>query len=387
MPSEAPSRAHRGRKQQSHGPSAIRPLALAFCSVVALSAARADTIHLVDGTTLEDVEVLAEALDGVTWRRQGKGGEERLEAERVLAIERVHLPPALEQAERAIQRGSIEQGIELLAQFAASALQGSRRAKQDWAPAHALDRALRLQLAREDFQGAIASADLLWEKLSLSRQVPATLLAKAEAQRALGDAAGAQATQDALRDLIVARRLSERWTLELELARIQGYAELTAQARRDRFGEIADRASAWPPVRNRARLLEAASLLDGERPDFSAARALLAEILASPIADDATLAAANAGLGDCLMQAASEKLESGADASADLRAALLAYMRVVVLHADQSAVAAKCTFLAARACDQLGDGVSKANARRLRAALIQRHPNSAWAAEARNLRR
>jgi hypothetical protein len=348
--------------------------------------ARADTIHLIDGSSLEDVEVLAEQLDGVSYRRKGRSGEERLDAERVLSIERERLRPSLEQAERLVERGAIGEGIAQLLRFAATAAD-AQLAKQDWAVAHALDRALRLQLAQGELGGAIETANLLQAQAPQSRHVPPALLAKAQAQRALGDAPGAQATLDELRDLIVARRLAARWSLELDLARLQGYPELPASARRDRLAEIADQSgSAWPPVRNRARLLAAESYLASPTPDFAKAGELFAEILAEPIAEDETLARAHAGLSDCQLHAARQRLDSGADATADLRAALLSAMRVVVLYPEQAELAAKCMFLAARACELLGDEASKADGRRLLAALLQRHPGSKWAALARESR-
>lgn len=350
--------------------------------------AGADTIRFTDGSALAEVEVLAEQLDGVTYRRKGRSNEERAEAARVLSVERDALPAELERAERAIERGAFVEAIEQLRQFAAGGIESSQRDVPAWAAAHALDRLLRLQAGLGDHDGAIATADLLQARLPHSRHVPSALIEKARAQRSKGDGAAAQATLDALRDLIVARRLSERWTLELELARVEGYADLAAQARRDRLEEISARAgSAWPPVRNRARLLAGESSLADPKPAFEDARERFESILADPIADARTLAGAHAGLGDCLFRAASAKAEAGLDAKADFDAALLSYMRVVVLFGDEASYSARCTLLAARVCDFLSDDVSRANARRLYAAVVQRYPGSPWAAEARNSRK
>jgi hypothetical protein len=366
----------------------LRALASAAALWGLAALAGADTIHFVDGSALREVEVLAEQLDGVTYRRKGRSSEERAEAERVLAVERDVLPAALAQAERGIERGAFPAAIEQLRQYAVDALQSPKRDVPAWAAGYALDRALGLQAGLGDHDGAIATADMLQAKLPQSRHVPAALLAKASVQRAKGDAAAAQVTLDALRDLIVSRRLSERWSLELELARIEGYAELADSARRDRLREIAERAgSAWPPVRSRARLLEAESCLAAPEPDAERARGLCAAILADPIADARTLAGVHACLADCSLRSAGGKLEAGLDARAELEAAVLSAMRVVVLYDDQLGYAARCTYLAARASELLGDEVSQANARRLWAALAQRFPGSPWAVEARNSRR
>jgi hypothetical protein len=368
-------------------PWMARRTLLVALSLLSCLPAQADTIRLIDGSSLKDVEVLADQLDGVTYRRKGRSSEERLDAERVLSIEREILPSTVEQAERLVERGAIQEGIALLERFAANPAE-AQRARQDWAVAHALERALRLQLAQSELAAAIETANHLQAQAPQSRHVPSALLAKAEAQRALGDTAGAQATLDALRDLIVSRHLAARWSLELDLARLQGYLELPAPARRDRLEEIADQAgSSWPPVRNRARLLEAESFLEGSAPDCSKASELFERILAEPIADGDTLARAHAGLGDCQLHAAEQRLASGADATLDLRAALLSFMRVVVLYPEQRELAAKCMFLAAHACELLGDEASKADARRLIAALLQRHPGSKWAALAQESRK
>jgi len=365
-------------------PRLRRRALLVALSLLPCAQARADTIHLVDGSSLNEVEVLAEQLDGVTYRSKGGSSEQRLDAERVLSIERERMPQALEEAERLVERGSFQEGIAQLGRFAEEA----RREKQDWAPAHALERALSLQVAQGQLAAAIETANRLLAQAPQSRHVPSALLAKAGAQRALGDAPAAQATLDALRDLIVSRHLAARWSLELDLARLQGYAELGAPARRDRLAEIADQAgSTWPPVRNRARLLEGESFLEGAAPEFAKASELFAGILAEPIADEDTLARAHAGLGDCQLHAAEQRIEAGGDAGADLRAALLSFMRVVVLYPEQAEPAAKCMFLAARACELLGDETSAADGRRLIAALLQRHPDSKWAALAQESRK
>ena len=365
-----------------------RRVVLAALCVLSCPSARADTIHLVDGSSLQDVELVAERLDGVLYRRKGRSIEERVEAERVLSVERERLPAPIEEGERLVERGAIQEGIAQLERVAASPAGAGSRDGQDWAVAHALERALRLQIAQGEYASAIETADLLLAKAPQSRHVPAALLGKAGAQRALGDAVGAQATLDALRDLIAARHLAARWSLELDLARLQGYAELTAAARRERLAEIAVQAGAeWPPVRNRALLLEAESWLEGQAPDFAKSSELFARILAEPIADGEVLARAHAGLGDCQLHAAEQRMASGSDAGADLRKALLSYMRVVVLHPEQAELAAKCMFLAARSCDLLGDDASQADGRRLIAALIQRHPTSKWAARAQESRK
>src|SRR5690606_28534592 len=109
-------------------------------------------------------------------------------------------------------------------------------------------------------------------------------------------------------------------------------------------------------VANRARVAEGETYLEGSKPDFGAAKKVFEKILADPKADDATMAGAYTGMGDCLFHEAAAK-GSGSDASKkDLDAALMAYMRVAVNYRDQTRYAPKAMFYAGRSLDLLGEG-------------------------------
>jgi len=358
-------------------------------ALLALAApALADTIFLVDGSTLEDVDVVEERLDGVTYKAKGKSGTDSVDPDKVLMIEYRRLPKLLDEAETLIADGAILDGIDRLDLFVEGVLSGeNRRDRQAWAPAHAMDRILHLRMSVGDLDGVIKAADRLVDKAPGSRHVPSAMLDKAFAQRMQGKGAASQATLDDLRSMITEKGLSKRWSLELELAEVLGNEGLKGQAKRDRLIEVAGQASTtYPTVRNRARVAEGETYLEGSKPDYAAAQKIFQAIVADPKADHATLAGAYTGLGDCLFNTAAEKVKAGETANDELLEALLAYMRVVVNYEDQPSYVPKAMFYAGRVFDYLGDDISKDNARRLYTAVIQNYPGSTWAAEARNFR-
>jgi len=364
-------------------------LAVPALATLTLAPALADTIYMVDGSTLDEVDVIAERLDGITYRQKGKSGEDQIDPDKVLLIEYKRLPRLIDEAETLIADGAVLDGIERLDQFAESVFSGeNKRDKQTWAPAHALDRILHLRMGLGELDGVIKAADRLLEKAPDSRHAPTALLEKAFAQRMQGKGPAAQATLDVLRETIASKGLSKRWSLELELAEIAGNADLKGQAKRDRLIEVAGQAgNAYPTVRSRARVAEGETHLEGSSPDYASAQKIFESIVADPKADEATLAGAYTGLGDCLFHSAAEKIKAGADAGNELLEALLAYMRVVVNYPDQPNYVPKAMFFAGRVFDYIGDDVSKGNARRLYTAVIQNYKDSTWAAEARNFRK
>jgi len=327
-------------------------------------------------------------LNLLTYRKQGKSGEESLDPDQVLAIEYRRLPRLIDEAETLVADGAILDAIDRLDEFAESVFsKQNRRDRQPWAPAHALNRILHLRMGIGDLDGVITGADRLLEKTPDSRHAPGALLDKALCQRILGKGPAAQATLDSLRGMIDSKNLSLRWSLELELAEIQGDASLRGQAKRDRLIEVAGQAGkAFPMVRSRARVAEGETYLAGSKPDYANAQSIFEDIVADPRADHATLAGAYTGLGDCLFNTAAGKVKAGESADDELLEALLAYMRVVVNYDDQPTYVPKAMFFAGRVFDYIGDDVSKSNARRLYAVVIQNYPRSDWAAEARNYR-
>lgn len=351
--------------------------------------ARPDTIYLTDGSTLNNVEVVEEQLSGVTYKEDGKSRAQTVDADKVLLIDYKKLPKLIDEAEGLIREGGLTDGVERLMLFAQGVFSGeNRRDREPWAPGYALDRVIHLRLSLGDWSGVADAADLMLQKLPDSRHAPGALLAKAEAMLRAGKKPQAQAALEALREMIRAKGLSQRWTLECELGEIAANEGLKEQDARDRLIEVASKAGkTYPVVRNRARVLEAQSYLAGKKPDFASARKIFDDILADPKADDSTLAAAYTGLGDCLFNSAADKIRTGADASAELQKTLMAYMRVVVRYKDETAYVPKAMFYAGRVFDLLGDEDSARNARRLYTTVIQTYGSTDWAAQARNYRK
>lgn len=354
-------------------------------------AARADVVYLVDGSTLVDVDVQAETLTGVTYRQKGKNDLQTVAPDQVLSIEYKRVPSTIDEADGLARDGALEDAIDRYEEFVAGIESGeNKRDRQAWAPAYALQRAIELRTSLGDAEGVIKAVDALLAKAPDSRHVPAALLAKAEAHKALGRDAQATQALDDLRAMIEAKGLSKRWTLELQLAEVLLNPDSRGQAKRDRLVEIAGQAEkAYPGVANRARVSEGQTYLEGTKQDFAAARKVFEKILADPKADDDTLAGAYTGMGDCLFhEAASKPGADGAPAPKELEDALMAYMRVAVNYRDQTRYAAKAMFFAGRIFDLLGESdVNKANARRLYGAVMQNYPGSEWAREAGNFRR
>lgn len=364
--------------------------ALLAAAPLALSA-RADVIYLVDGSTLNDVDIESEALAGVTYKQKGKSEVQTVEPDKVLSIEYRRLPALLDEANGLAREGALNDAIERYNAYVDGIESGEIKKDRQaaWAPAYALQRVIELRTSLGDAEGVVKAAEALLAKAPDSRHAPAAQLAKAEALQAQGKGGPAGQALEDLRTMIDAKALSKRWALELELAQVLFDEKLKGQDKRDRLIEISGQAGkAYPGVANRARVSEGETYLEGGKQDFAAARKVFDKILADPKADDETLAGAYTGMGDCLFHEGAGKSQGGTPAKEELEAALMAYMRVAVNYRDQTRYAPKAMFYAARTFDLLGDeGNNKASARRLYTTVIQSYPGSEWAREASNFRR
>lgn len=366
-------------------------LALAATFVLA-SAANADRIYLTSGATIDGAEVVRDTLQGVAYKVKGKSGEQVAQPDTVLRIEYEKLPRLLDEAQADVGDNNLEAAAEGFELFADGVLNGeNRRDKQEWAPAWALRRSIEVNqsmASKESLGRVITLADKLIAKTPDSRYVPFAFMAKADAQRELGKPEEASATAAALKAAVAAKGLGESFQLEASLMEVSLDSSLRAQARRDKLIEIAGKAgTAHPIVRNRARVLEAETYIEGETKDFEKALKIYDAIVKDPKADARTLAGAYTGLGDCLFQQGVEKMKSGAgDAMATLKNATLAYLRVVVNHKDQPRYAPRAMYYAGRSFDLMGED-QRANASKMYRAVISQYPGSNWAQEARNQRR
>jgi len=361
----------------------LRPI-LSLGLFLALPALAADRIYLTDGSVLEG-KVGEESFLEVAYKNED-GKARTLAADTILRIEYERKPTDVDQADVAAGDGALLDAVDMLEEYLAQYPAGKRDRKHPWAPAYAYTRVVELKASMGDAAGAIEAADRLIKTIPNARQVPEVFLTKAAAQVQAGKAELAQRTLSDLQNLIDAQGLSERWRLECRLGLVRSDASLSPDDRRSRLDDLASEAgSDFPTVRNRARVAIGESWLEGDAPDFGKAQGLFQEIADDPKADNATLAGAYVGLGDCIFQEAAQKVEQDAAAAAPmLRAALMNYLRVVVLYEGQTRYRPKALYFAGRCYDlmQDTDETAPARARDLFRAVLREYPGTAWAAEA-----
>lgn len=359
----------------------LRCLAL---PLLALSVAAEDRITLTDGSTI-DGRVTEEGLKAVKVKVDNK--TKTIESDTILKIEYERKPEAVDQADTFADEGAVLDAIDALTLYV-DELGGKGDRRFDWAPAYALARIVELQESMGDAKGIIAAADALIKGAPESRYIPMAYLSKAEAQTTLKQKDQAQRTLNEFLGVVDAQSLSERWRLEVRLGTMINDASLSGGDLRDRLEELgAEAGSEFPTVRNKARVAIGESFLSGT-PNYSEARSIFETILADPKADDATLAGAHTGLGDCIFQIAATKVQKNEDATAELKDALKHFLRVVVVYPDENRYRAKALFFAGRSYQLIGDVDANAaeRARTLLQAVMREYPGSAWAAEAEKSR-
>lgn len=368
----------------------LRPAAL-FALLACATPALADRITTTDGKTLEDVEITNETLAGVLYKAKGKAGEQNVAADQVLAVTYTNKVPGLiASANSDLEEGNLESAADGFEEFAETIFSGTnKKDRQAWAPGYALYRAIETHQAmssQESLAKVISLADLLASKVPESRYVPLAFVAKAGAQRDLKKGDEAVATVAALKALVQSKALSDAFRLQAEMLEVE-LGSAKAQARRDRYIEIGTQAgSTFPAVRNRARVLEAETYLEGETKDFGKARKLYDQVTKDPKADGATLAGAYAGMGDCLFQEAVDKLRANGDASAILEEAVLNYLRVVVVYKDQTRYVPRALYQSGKVFEFMGEAAKPSSTKMYRK-LVTEYPGSEWAAKARDSRR
>jgi len=345
----------------------------------------ADQIVRADGTVLTGVEVEQETLASVVYK-QGKE-KKTLASELVLEVRYERGPKEVEEALVSLQEGDLALALSGLDAYVAGELEKPSERRFPWAPAYAAWKTVEIRTTLADLAGVKSSADRLLASYPESRYVTQAFLAKANAEAELGDAGAAVSTLQGFRGLIETRDLPERWSLECRLALIEVDRTMAGEAKRKELAAIVQEAEAsQPTVASRARVVEGETFLReaDAMQDAAKARSLrqkaqqtFEKIVRDPTADDATLAGAHTGLGDCLFYLGAE-----ADDSALLRKATLEYLRVITLYENQSRYAPRCYFFAMRAFDLMQDKRRKADMRR---ELLTLYPGSTWAQEAKKL--
>ncbi|MFT5831007.1 MAG: hypothetical protein ACI9D0_001596 [Bacteroidia bacterium] len=367
----------------------MRTLALLCGLALAAAPSFADTIHTADGKTITDCTIVTEGIDKVTYK-SGRN-EREIDAQDVISIEYSKKPRALSEADGPLMDGDLETASIILNDYVGAIVSGaSDERKYKWAPAHAAWRVVELRQAMGDLEGVATAASRIIANFSDTRYLPGAYLAKADAFYWNDNAKGAQDTLKAFDSAITSAGLPERWRMECDLALVLTNDQLGATTRRLNLEDIADRAgSRFATVKNRALVAKGESYLqeilgspNKAAKNVPAALADFEAVLKDPKADDTTLAGAYVGLGDCIFHSAAKSKDR-----AELKRALLAYLRVAAVYPEQGRYVSKALFYAGRSFDLMGDEESMERAKVMYNQVGWLYPGSNWAKEARNFLR
>ena len=358
-----------------------RLLLLPTATLLVGSALAADRIRLTDGKAIENVQVVSEGLKDVVYK-QGKD-DLTVPADSVEAVEYDKTPPQLGEAEAFLLQDDPESAIDMLDAFVQTALDKPQTVRDfKWAPAQAAWRAVEVRLAATDFEGAKSAANRVITSFADTRFVPLAYLAKAAAEREAGQADQALKTLGDLSGMISAQSLSKRWELETRLATAQADPKVRPSAKRAEYEKVQGEAGAFPGVKAMAQvriadsfLAEAAASPGGSKELRAKARAAYEGVLGNDAAPRSAVAAAHAGLGECLFLTGAD-----ADDKEQLKAGALECLRVATLYRDQGVTVARALFFAMRCFDLLPDPRRKAEMKR---ELLGVYPATTWATEAK----
>ncbi len=344
--------------------------------------ATADTIHLLDGKSLDEVTVVAETFKEITYKDASK--RKTVKTDDVLRVEFSAKSTLVDRADTAADEGQLFDAIADLETYVDGQIASGKKPRYAWEPAYAMHRLIQLNSMVGDAQHLIEAADKLIANAPDSRFAPEAFLAKAKTQFLTGDSSGANKTLKDFLNMIQGKQLSQRWSLEHKLASAQYDSALKGQKLRDKLKSISSQAGgAFPKVKNAAEVAIAESLVEAKKLDE--AEPIFTRITDNPKASAETLAAAYTGLGDCLFKRATQS--SGEAREKLLVEAKLAYMRVVVVYKDQVRYVPKAMFWAGRVFDESEDEGDKERAQKLYAKVMREYQGNEWADEAKGFRK
>lgn len=367
----------------------MRTPLLVLAAILAASApATADKIYTSDGKTITDVDIVEEGLAKLSYK-DGRN-DRQVDSQDVLRVEFDEMPRQLSEAFASLSEGDTETAAILLEDYVGGVIGGNPERRHKWAPAHAAWKVVELRTSMGDLTGAINAAGILISNFPDSRYLPEAYMAKAEAAHLGGEAAIAQATLRDFQSIIATRALSERWGIECELALVTTDAELTGGKRRAALEKVAKKAgSKFGTVKNTALVAMGESFLEDALADTAKASRYVADalelfeqVIADPRAKEATLAGAYTGKGDCLFQTAAPSQDA-----AQLKEALLSYLRVAAVYSEQSRYVPRCLFYSARCFDLLDDEESRERAQQLYGQVYFLYPGTRWSEEAKKFSR
>ena len=358
------------------GRAAVLTLALGGTALAQNDAT--DRIYLTDGTIIKEVSVSAEGLTEVEYK-EGRS-KSTVASDRVLRIDYGRKPKLVDQADGL---ASDEAYLDAIAEM--SNYLGEVEDKPDrrfpWAAAYARYRLIEFNRIIGDVEALNGAAEELIGNNPDSRYAPLAFVARAQVLSDNGDLDGAKKAVEAFGNFVDAKSLAGRWPIEQKL-----WDALTSgksgKALEDALADVSSSAAQFPTVRNRAEVAIADSMF--RRDEVDEAEKIFREIVDDTKADSRTLAAAWTGLGDCLYSRAGGSTDGKED---HLRAALKAYLRVVVLYEDEFLYVPKAAFYAGRCYSELPDEEAADRARKLYIYVIRNFPGGRWAREARNFAR
>lgn len=346
-----------------------------------------DTIVMLSGERIEDVDVESDGLKEVTFK-SGRN-EDKRSSDEVLTIEFSEQPDRLQEVAAALGDQDLDEAFYQLDLYIEGHLSGSPERRHKWAPAYAAWWIMDLRRVSGQSEQVIAAADRLVSQFPDSRFVPHAYLTKARAQAALGQSEAAVGTYRALDEFAKGQTLSDRWSLEGRLGVLRT-TDVVDDARIDQMERLKREAeSNFPLVAKRAQLAVGEGLMFmADRADGSKRAALIERATAEfePLAsgtgsDSAILAGALTGLGEVEFLKA-----SNAGDAAGLDRARMNFLRVVVLHGDEVDYVPKAMFYAGLCCKQLSEVNSDPNeldrARKLGQRLRREFKGSVWADQA-----
>jgi hypothetical protein len=356
------------------------PALLTLLSVLGAGPLAADTIHLLDGKTIEGVQVVSEGIREVSYK---EGRTDRtVAADTVASVDYEKKPQALDEAEEYLLQEDPESAVLTLDAYVEAALRRQVPGSQRWAPPFAAWRTVQLRELVVDLKGVRSSAALIIENYPETRFVPLAYLAKARAELLMGQASQARASLGELSGLISSQSLGQRWELECRLGEAESDESLSPASRRNEVERIIGEAGGLPWVQARAQVLLGEAFLAQAVLEASAskdlrgqAREAFQRAVASESAGRGTVARAHVGLGESLFLL-------GADTSdkAILEDAVLNCLRVITLYRDQGSEMARALFFAMRCFDLMSDGQRKSEMKR---ELLRLFPGTSWAADAK----
>jgi tetratricopeptide (TPR) repeat protein len=374
----------------------VKSLALAILPALACLAGplRADTIHMQDGSRLENVRVLKESLKEVEYRVARVSVPQTMEAAKVRSIEYSSTPSEYKEGLTKLEEGALG----LAAGYFLAAAEDEEVSRHVRADA----RVRQADALNEngDLQQAIEAYDLLLREHPDTRHLARALLGRGKALLRAQRVDEARQAFETLKSEATAKGLGERYALEAEfhllwILQQQGKGEQAVKG----YEALLDRAGgSYQGIANKCSVRLGRAKLEAGRLDE--AKALFQDIIDSRLEMDARDVAAESfiGRGRCRFaeaQAAMDKAEALAvandkvkadavrgDAQEAWRDARLDFLRVVVSYPDVQSAQAEAMYWAAQCYLNLDEEAAQREAGRLLKS-AQRYENSQWGKKAK----